>query len=163
MKNSFAFAFAGISFCLKSERNFRFHLAFAVYVIIAAAVTGASLTEWMLIAVCIGAVTGAEIFNSAIEKLCDTLHPDKSSGIGRAKDLAAGGVLTLAVASAAVGGMIFFNAEKLTRLAAFAASHTVLFVLVLATVPVAAFLVFRRYGNDQKDSHDHDRRAAQRR
>ena len=163
MKSSFVYAFKGIGACARTERNFRFHLAVALYVLIAAAVTGATETEWLLILACIGAVTGAELLNTAIEKLCDTVHPGKNSGIARVKDMTAGGVLMLAAASAVVGGIIFFNGEKISKMADFAASHTILFVLILATVPVALYLIFRRYGNDQKNSNDHNRRTSERR
>ncbi|SHH92595.1 Diacylglycerol kinase [Sporobacter termitidis DSM 10068] len=163
MKKSFAYAFKGVRTCLKEERNFRFHLAFAGYVVIAGAVTGLTGTEWILVFVCIGAVTGAELFNTAVEKLCDTLHPGRSDGIGRVKDMTAGGVLMAALASAVIGAIIFFNADKMSKLAAFAVLHPILTVLIFATLPPAAFLVFRSYRNDKKNRHDHDRRATERR
>ena len=163
MKKSFAFAMKGVLSCMKTERNFRIHLAFTFYVLIGAAVTRLNETEWILVLVCIGAVTGAEIFNTAIEKLCDTLHPDRSSGIGLVKDMTAGGVLMFAMSSAAIGGIIFFNADKLSKMAAFAASHVVLAILIIASLPPAVFLVFRRYGNDKKNHSDHNRRATERR
>ena len=163
MKKSFAAAFKGVASCVRTERNFRFHLAVAFYVLVAAAVTKATETEWLLILVCIGAVTGAELFNTATEKLCDAVHPERSAGIGLVKDMAAGGVLMFAVSSAVIGGLIFFNADKLTKAAAFAVSHPALAVLILATVPLILYLVFRRYENDKKDRHDHDSRASERR
>lgn len=163
MKKSFAFAFKGVASCVMTERNFRFHLAVAFYVIIAGAVAGLTETEWILVAVCIGAVTGSEMLNTAIEKLCDTLHPGKNNGIGLVKDITAGAVLMFALASAVIGGIIFFNADKLSKLAAFALAHIPLSVLILASVPLNTYLVFRRYGNDKKNRHDYNRRSAQRR
>lgn len=160
---SFANAFRGIAACIRTERNFRIHLAVAFYVLIAAAITEATETEWLLILVCIGAVTSAELLNTAIEKLCDTLHPGRSDGIGRTKDMTAGGVLMLAFVSAVIGGIIFFNEDKLTKFFAFTAAHVVLTILIAATLPITMFLVFRRYKNDKKNSHDHDRRTSQRR
>jgi diacylglycerol kinase (ATP) len=163
MKKSFTAAFRGVAACVRTERNFRCHLALSFYVVVSAAVTEATRAEWIAVLVCIGAVTGAELFNTAAEKLCDTLHPDRCEGIGRVKDMAAGGVLMLALASAVIGGLIFFNEEKLTKFFAFTSSHVVLTVLILATLPLNIFLVFRRYGNDKKNRHDHDRRASERR
>ena len=163
MKQSFAFAFKGALSCIKTERNFRIHLAFAFYVLLAAIVTRLSETEWILVLICIGAVTGAEIFNTAIEKLCDTLHPTWSKGIGLVKDMTAGAVLMFAISSAAIGGIIFFNNDKMTKLVSFAKDNIVLSVLIIISLPVAVFLVFRRYGNDNKISHDNDSRAPERR
>ncbi len=68
---------------------------------------GVSRGEWMAIVLCIGLVFAAEALNSAIEELADALHPDEHPGIGRAKDLAAAGVLLAAFAAAAVGLLIF--------------------------------------------------------
>lgn len=163
MKKSFAFAFKGALSCIKTERNFRIHLACAFYVLIASAVTRLTEIEWVLVLICIGAVTGAEIFNTAIEKLCDTLHPEWNTGIGVVKDMTAGAVLMFAVSSAAIGAIIFFNSEKLERAVAFFTAHPVLAVLIAATVPLAVFLIFRRYGNDNKISHDHNSRTPERR
>jgi len=163
MSKSFSCAVRGVLYCMKTERNFRFHLAFAFYVVIAGAVTGLSAAEWLLVLVCIGAVTGAEIVNTAVEKLCDTLHPGQLRGIGLVKDLTAGAVLIAAVSSAMVGGIIFFNAEKFKKAAAFVGSYPFLAVLIAATLPLTAFLVFRRYKNDQEDSNDRRHRTSERR
>ena len=49
----------------------------------------------------------AEAVNSAIEALADVISPDYNEAIGRAKDMAAGAVLMLAVAAATIGLIIF--------------------------------------------------------
>ena len=110
-----------------------------------------------------GVVLTAELFNTAAERMCDALHPDRSPAIGTVKDLAAGAVLVFAVMSAAVGGIIFLSDDKIPRIAAFAKGHIALSILIAATLPLAVYLVFRRYTNDNKVSHDNDRRAAERR
>jgi diacylglycerol kinase len=163
MSKSFSCAVKGVLFCMKTERNFRFHLAFAFYVAIAGAVTGLSAAEWIFVLLCIGAVTGAEICNTAVEKLCDTLHPGQLRGIGLVKDMMAGAVLMASASSAVIGGIIFFSAEKLKKAAAFVGSYPFLAVLIAATLPPAAYLVFRSYKNDQKDSSDRRHRTSERR
>ncbi|MEL4105683.1 diacylglycerol kinase family protein [Oscillospiraceae bacterium WX1] len=163
MKKSFRCAFSGVIFCLKSERNCRVHLAAAIYVLLSSAICRLSAGEWALVLLCIGLVTGAELLNTAVEKLCDALHPEYSAAIGRVKDMAAGAVLMAALLSAAIGGIIFFNGEKLTRFFAFTASHIAVTVLLLASLPAAAVFIFRRYDNDSKNSHDHHRGETKRR
>lgn len=163
MRRSFQYAFKGVASCIRTERNLRIHLAVTFYVLIASLVTRLSAVEWSLVLLCVGAVLGAELFNTAVERLCDALHPGRSPVIGTVKDLAAAGVLVFAVMSAAVGGSIFFGGEKISRIIAFAEEHTALSVLIVATLPLAVFLVFRRYENDHKISHDNDRGAAKRR
>jgi undecaprenol kinase len=163
MKNSFACAFKGLLFCLKRERNFRFHFAAAFYVLLAAVVTRLNAAEWMAILLCIAAVIGAELLNTAVEELCNTLHPGRSDGIGRVKDMTAGAVLLFALASAAVGGIIFFNEEKIMRTVTFVNGHIILSILILITVPLMALFVFRRNSHDHKISNDHHRGTAERR
>ena len=63
--------------------------------------------EWVLIIICSGMVMAAEAFNTALEKMADTLHPEKNDGIGSAKDLAAGSVLITAIAALVIGIIIF--------------------------------------------------------
>ncbi len=45
----------------------------------------------------------AEGVNTAIEKLCDEVHPEQSPGIGEAKDIAAGVVLLAAIGAVMIG------------------------------------------------------------
>ena len=66
-----------------------------------------SPTEWIIITLCIGLVLAAEAVNSAIEALADRVSAEYDEAIKRTKDLAAGAVLLLAIASAIVGLIIF--------------------------------------------------------
>ena len=54
-------------------------------------------------------VFAAELFNTAIEKLCDVVHPDYSEKIKAIKDLAAGAVLVCAVGAVVIGLFVFIN------------------------------------------------------
>ena len=73
-----------------------------------------TIMEWIVICLCIGLVLSAEAVNSAIEALADRVSPAYDEAIKRTKDLAAGAVLLLAIASAVVGLIIFL--PKLTLL-----------------------------------------------
>ena len=119
----------------------RVHLSFAFYVIIASFVTHISVAEWAAVLISIGLVTALECLNTAIEKLCDTVHPEKSEGIRIAKDAAAGAVLCAAVASACVGVIIFFRADKLNAALEFLKNHTVAsLVIILMLIPLILFV-----------------------
>ncbi len=163
MKKSFEFAFKGLLSCIRTERNFRIHLVVAFYVIIASALTRLTRAEWSAVILCIGAVMGAEIFNTSIEKLCDALHPSRSTLIGLVKDMTAGGVLMFSAASAIVGGIIFIDGEKWPRALSLLMDKPALAVCLVLTVPFMFFFIFRRFKYDNKNSHDHDSRAAERR
>lgn len=103
---SFRYAVEGILTATK-EQNLRFHLLSAVIVVLAGMLTGLSTTEWLLITFVIALVIGAELFNSAIERVVDLASPEIHPLAKQAKDMAAGAVLVFAVASVIIGLLIF--------------------------------------------------------
>lgn len=145
---SFKYAFRGICDTIRTERNMRVHLCFTFYVIIAGFVTQISKPEWAAVIVCIGIVNALECLNTSVESLCDTVHPEKSEGIRLAKDAAAGAVLCAAIASAFVGGVTFFNTEKITAALDFFNNHTFVAILtVLTLIPLCFFVKGRKREN----------------
>lgn len=104
---SFKYAWKGICACVGKEQNLDFHLLVMVLVIIAGFYFGITRMEWMAVILCFGLVIGAELFNSAVERLTNLAHPDYSELAGKVKDIAAGAVLVTAIAAAAVGLIIF--------------------------------------------------------
>ena len=107
---SFKYAFHGIFLLISREHNAWIHCFAAVCVITAGIFVGLSSMEWIVICLCLS----AEAVNSAIEALADRVSPAYDEAIKRTKDLAAGAVLLLAIASAVVGLIIFL--PKLTLL-----------------------------------------------
>lgn len=103
---SFRYAAHGIRDLFR-EDNARIHAVVAVAVLVAGVWLGLSLTEWAVIMLTIGAVLAAEAVNTALESLCDRVSPGFDEHIRRAKDLAAGAVLLLAMAAVSVGLFIF--------------------------------------------------------
>lgn len=104
---SFTYAFHGIGILIKNEHNAWIHLFAAVCVVIAGFVFRISVTEWSIVVLAIGTVLAAEAVNSAIEALSDLVSPGYHELIRKAKDLAAGAVLLVAIAAATVGLIIF--------------------------------------------------------
>ena len=145
MIKSFKNAILGIYASIRSERNMRVHLSFAFYILLACAVTGVSRAELLVVVLCIAAVITAELMNTALEKLCDRVCPDRSREIALVKDMAAGAVFIFSVASAIAGGVIFFNAEKVNGALDFARNYPVFAALIVASIPAAAYLTFRKY------------------
>lgn len=103
----FKVAFQGILYALKHETHMKIHALAAIAVIALATYFSVSSLEWIVLLICIGAVLSAEIFNSALEKLCDTLHPERAEGIKHVKDMAAGAVLVVAILSAVIALIVF--------------------------------------------------------
>jgi diacylglycerol kinase (ATP) len=112
---SFVYAFRGVAALLGREHNAWIHLGAAVLACAAGLVLAISRLEWCLIVFAIGGVLAAEGFNTAIEKLADAVAPRRDPLVGRAKDIAAAGVL-LASAAAAVVGVLVFGPHLLTLL-----------------------------------------------
>jgi diacylglycerol kinase (ATP) len=104
---SFVYAFAGLRKLISEEHNARIHTVAALAAILMGFLLGISAHEWCIIVLCIGSVIAAEAFNSAIEALADKVETKHDELIGRAKDMAAGGVLITAIASATIGLIIF--------------------------------------------------------
>lgn len=104
---SFVYAWRGIRYLFRGEHNARIHLCVAAAVVIAGLIFGLSSTEWGVISLAIGLILALEAVNSAVEALADHVSPDFAPLIGRAKDVAAGGVL-LGVFGAVGAGIAIF-------------------------------------------------------
>ena len=101
------FALQGWASFFRKEANGQIQLFIAVMVIICGFALRVSITEWMILLSCIGVVVSLEMINSAIEKICDHIHPHFHPVIGTIKDIAAGAVLWAAIIAAIIGLLIF--------------------------------------------------------
>jgi diacylglycerol kinase (ATP) len=104
---SFKFAIEGIATLLRSEHNAWIHSAAALLAIILGALLHISAMEWCVVIICIASVLSAEAVNTAVEALADKLSPEPHPLIKRAKDVAAGAVLLVAIAALIIGIIIF--------------------------------------------------------
>jgi diacylglycerol kinase (ATP) len=104
---SFRHAFAGIRKFLLSEHNARVHLAATITVLIASLVLHVSATEAIELAVAVGLVWMAEMFNTCSEKIMDFISLQQHPGIRFIKDVAAGAVLVASFIALLIGLIIF--------------------------------------------------------
>ncbi len=104
---SFSFALDGIVTLFKEEANAKIHLTCAILVIIAGFLLQVSTAEWMVLIFAMAFVIALELVNTALEKLCDLVHPEKHNQIKKIKDMAAGAVLLAAIAAALLACFIF--------------------------------------------------------
>ena len=104
---SFKYAFRGLGLLFREEHNSWIYLVVIVLVIPLSIVLKLSVTEWALVALSIGIVISAEIFNTVIERVSDKVSPDYDPVIGKIKDLGAAAVLVTSIATAVVGVIIF--------------------------------------------------------
>jgi len=104
---SFVYAFNGFIVLIRDEHNARIHLVAAVLAVAMGFILKISWPEWIFLSIVIGAVFMAELFNSAIENLCDHLSPGPSEKIKKVKDLSAAAVLVCAIVALVTGCLIF--------------------------------------------------------
>ena len=104
---SFVYAGEGIWHCITKERNFFLHCIAAVLVVSAGFLFNINTTEWMIVCINIGLVTGFEMLNTAIEKICNLVHPQHHPFVKIIKDVAAGGVLIVAIIAIICAAFIF--------------------------------------------------------
>ncbi len=104
---SFTHAFSGWRFAFKDEPNFKIHLFAALLAVSLGFYFKINSGEWLFILLAIGSVLAAELFNTALEVLCDFIQPEKHTSIKKIKDLSAGAVLISALA-ALIGGLLIF-------------------------------------------------------
>jgi diacylglycerol kinase len=105
---AFDFAFSGIHLAFKSEKNLQLQLIIAVFVIAAGFYFSILKEEWIAILLCITIVIALEMFNSAVEKLCDLYSKEQDQKIKYIKDVCAGAVLFGSVLAAIIGGLVFW-------------------------------------------------------
>ena len=100
---SFRHAGQGLLVLCRSEHNAWLHLAAAGSVAAAGWALHVSAADWRWLILAMALVLAAEALNTAIERVCDRVTRDYSPLIRDAKDIAAGAVLLLALAAAAIG------------------------------------------------------------
>jgi diacylglycerol kinase len=104
---SFGYAFEGIGYVIRTQRNARVHLTIGLLVIVAALGFRVSATEWAILALAFGLVFSAEMVNTVAELSVDLLTQRRHPLAKVAKDVAAGAVLVTALAAVGVGVAIF--------------------------------------------------------
>jgi diacylglycerol kinase len=104
---SFANAYDGIKYGFKSELNLKVQILCSIVAIISCIIFSVNKMEWIIILFTIGLVLSAELFNTAIETICNKIEPNIHPQIKIIKDISASAVLVVAIAAAIVGAIIF--------------------------------------------------------
>ncbi|ACC76510.1 diacylglycerol kinase [Paraburkholderia caribensis] len=96
-------AVAGVAATWRTERSFRIQAAVATALPMVLIWLRPPLVFSALCLTMATLVLAAELFNTALERLADHLHPEHHPAIGAAKDCAAGAVLLVCAGAALVG------------------------------------------------------------
>jgi diacylglycerol kinase len=104
---SFVYAFAGLRYAVRTQRNARIHLVIALLAIGMGLWLGISPIEWALVFVAITGVFIAEMLNTVVEACVDLATQQYHPLAKVAKDVAAGTVLLNAILSIIIGLFVF--------------------------------------------------------
>ena len=141
----FQYAFSGIIHCIKNERNMRFHTVTALYVLVFARFFDFSKDEYILLLLTISTVISAEMFNTALENLCDKVSQEFHPLIKSAQDCAAGAVLILAIFAVVIGIILFGNINGIISMYNFYITHPInLLLLTISVVLSVLYIIGRR-------------------
>lgn len=142
LAKSFSYAFKGIAFSIKNERNMRIHLCMTILVSLFAYFYKVSQTEFVMLILCFAFVITSEMINTAIETLTNLQSPSYNFLAKVAKDVAAGAVLISAIASIIVGFIVFFKPHRLALTIMYIITNPLYCVLFIVLILLSILFIF---------------------
>ena len=103
------YALQGVAHGLRAEASLRAQAMMFVAALVALVVLRPGALWWALVLLASAGVLAAELFNTAIERLADELHPADSPGMRIVKDCAAAGVLITALGALGVAVALVYH------------------------------------------------------
>lgn len=146
MKNffkAFVYAWQGIVHAVKTQRNFRFHIAAAVYVTAFSFFYEFTRGEYVLLALTFSSVISAELINTAVEAAVDLCSPEQHRLAKTAKDAAAGAVLAAAIFAVVVGILLFGDIAVIKEIFGYFRSHIPALAGLICSLVAAWAFVFK--------------------
>ena len=111
---SFKFAFSGIYYVLKTSRNFKIQLIFALITLMIGFLLQISQSNYVILIATIMSVLILEILNTSIESIVDLVVKKEFSSLAKiSKDTSAGAVLLASINSVIIAVYIFVPKIKL--------------------------------------------------
>ena len=111
---SFKYAFSGINYVLKTSRNFKIQLIFAVTSLMIGVLLQISQSNFVILIATIMSVLILEILNTSIESIVDLVVKKEFSSLAKiSKDTSAGAVLLASINSVIIAVYIFVPKIKL--------------------------------------------------
>lgn len=139
---SFGYAFRGIGWAIRTQRNLRIHLVATAYVLLFAWMMNLSAVHLCLELQCCMLVISLELVNSALERICDGITREQRPWIRDAKDAAAGAVLIAAIGSVVLALIIFFHGGYLSQLQKTLAEYPLSWITAILMIPIGGTFVF---------------------
>jgi diacylglycerol kinase len=104
---SFGYAFAGIAYIVRTQRNARIELVVGLAAVALGLWLGLAPLEWAVLAITIALVLALEWVNTSLELAVSLASPERHPSAKAAKDVAAACVLLGAITSVVVGLLLF--------------------------------------------------------
>lgn len=141
---SFTYAFKGIGYVIKHERNFRIHLSCIIYMFSILTLTDwfkLTRTDYAVLLVVSALVLSLEIVNTAVENSVN-LASKEFTEYGRiAKDAAAGAVLIAAIFAVLTGIAILFQPEAFVKMCEYFKENVLMLILfIVSIIPMTLFI-----------------------
>ena len=148
---SFTYAFKGVGYVIKHERNFRIHLSCIIYMFSILTLTDwfkLTRTDYAVLLVVSALVLSLEIVNTAVENSVN-LASKEFTEYGRiAKDAAAGAVLIAAIFAVLTGIAILFQPEAFVKMYEYFKDNVLMLILFMVSIIPMTLFIF--WGNPFK-------------
>ncbi|MBN2286424.1 MAG: diacylglycerol kinase family protein [Tissierellales bacterium] len=105
--SSFKYAWNGIYYVFKTQRNFRIQLSVFLITLVVGYIFQIKSFEWLIVIFVSSLVLSLEIINTSIENLVDLMVDNFHPYAEKAKDAAAGAVLLSSILAVIIGLIIF--------------------------------------------------------
>lgn len=150
LTDSFNYAFKGLVYAVRTQRNMQIHVFTSILAIIASLVFNISKVEMILVILSICLVISAELFNTAIENVSDAAVNHYHPLIKLAKNTAAAAVLITALNALVIGLLVFwtpFTKLTYTGITIVKQSSPYLIIAVTALVCIIVIIIKAFVGN----------------
>ncbi len=139
---SFVYAFRGIRFCIRHERNVRIHITATLYIIYFSQFYDFTRVEFAVLLLACALVISAEMLNTAIEVVIDKVSGGYNMFAKVGKDIAAGAVFVTALFAAVIGVVMLWDTVVFLKIAEYMISVPTRIALLLASVVLAVLFIF---------------------
>ena len=148
---SFTYAFKGIGYVIKHERNFRIHLSCIIYMFSILTLTDwfkLTRTDYAVLLVVSALVLSLEIVNTAVENSVNLASKEYTEYGRIAKDAAAGAVLIAAIFAVLTGIAILFQPEAFVKMCEYFKENVLMLILFMVSIIPMTLFIF--WGNPFK-------------
>ncbi len=138
---SFMHSVDGLLYCIRTQRNFRFHLVAALTVFIVGIMYRLDLSQFVVLIFTDGFVVICEMINTAIESAVDKSGTEYNKYAKISKDVSSGAVLFSAMMAVVVALLIFLKPDKILSVIIFVLERPYMWFIVIAYTILSVLFV----------------------